>query len=133
MGWDEVERETTLLAKKIDYSPDIIVAVARGGFVPGRLLAKSLGVKKMFGLTVTKSGDSRKIESQIDKESIAGKEVLLVEDMIESGRSLIAAKKYLEDLGASVHTTALYSMPDSEISLDYCLKSRRDIPEFPWD
>lgn len=133
MNWQEVENELDILAQQIGYRPDVIVAIARGGLVPGRLLAKSLDVKTMFSLTVIKSGSERKVASAIDPMFIAGKNILLVEDMIESGRSLLVSKQYLESLGASVKTAALYTTPSSETGLDYLLTVRPDIPVFPWD
>jgi len=45
--WDRVEDFIALLARRIradGFAPDLIVAIARGGFVPARLLADHLDV-----------------------------------------------------------------------------------------
>ena len=45
MDWQNLELEIKNLSKKVDYQPDIIVGITRGGLIPSRLLSTSLGVK----------------------------------------------------------------------------------------
>lgn len=132
MNWDELRAEVKMLAGKIDYSPDSIVGIVRGGLVPARLLSSELGVKDMYALTVKKVGEERKVTSDI-LEDVSGKKILLVEDMIETGKSLIVAKEYLEKKGAEVKTACLYTMPISEIRPDFSLKEVAEIVPFPWE
>ena len=66
-------------------------------------------------------------------QPLTDKKILLVEDMIETGRSLLEAKHYLEKKGAKVKTACLYTMPQSEIKPDYFLKQIEIIPTFPWE
>lgn len=132
MSWEEFEKELQKLAASINSPVDIIVPIARGGFVPGRLLASRLNVKTMYALTVIKTGDKRFVVTEIT-ENLQGKNILLVEDMLESGKSMVAAKKYLEKKGAYVKTACLYTMPQSRISPDYSIGQVRDTVSFPWE
>lgn len=132
MNWDELRGEVKELAGKIDYTPDIIIGIVRGGMVPARLLSSDLGVKDMYALTVKKVGGERKVTSDI-LEDISGKKILLVEDMLETGKSLIAAKEYLEKKGAEVRTACLYTMPISEIKPDFSVKEVTEVAPFPWE
>jgi len=132
MNWDELQLEVKELAGKIEYLPDVIVGIVRGGLVPARLLSSELRVKDMYALTVKKVGGERKVTSDII-EDISGKRILLVEDMLETGKSLIAAKEYLEKKGAEVKTACLYTMPISEIRPDFSLKEVTEIVPFPWE
>lgn len=132
MHWDEMRLAVKELAEKIDYSPDVIVGIVRGGMVPARLLSSDLGVKDMYALTVKKVGGEQKVTSDI-VEDISGKKILLVEDMLETGKSLIAAKEYLEKKGAEVKTACLYMMPISEIKPDFSLKEVTEVVPFPWE
>lgn len=132
MNWDEFRDAVKELAGKIDYSPDVIVGIVRGGMVPARLLSSGLGVKDMYALTVKKAGGERKVMSDI-LEEISGKKILLVEDMLETGKSLIAAKEYLEKKGAEVKTACLYTMPISEIRPDFSLREVTEVVPFPWE
>ena len=132
MTWEEFQNEITNLSSKIDFTPDIIVGISRGGLIPARLLSSSLNVKEMFCLTVKKQNDERVLTTEII-ENISGKYILLVEDMLESGKSLQVAKQYLEKKGASVKTACLYTMPISKVIPDYSLSERKDVVSFPWE
>jgi hypoxanthine phosphoribosyltransferase len=132
MNWDEFELEIDRLAKKVTAAPDIIIGIARGGVVPAMLLSKRLRVKDMLVLKVRKEGNERKVVGDIVTD-VSGKSVLLVEDMIESGKSLIVAKDYLEKSGATVRTACLYTMPLSEMQPDFFLGQVQEVQEFPWE
>ena len=132
MNWDELRADVKALAGRIEYVPDIIVGIVRGGLVPARLLSSELGVKDMYALTVKKVEEERKVANDI-LENINGKKVLLVEDMLETGKSLIVAKEYLEKKGAEEKTACLYTMPISEIKPDFSLKEITEVVPFPWE
>ena len=132
MTWQEVDQKITQLSQQIEYVPDIIIGIVRGGIIPARLLAGKLQVKHMYCVTVKKVGKERKVMSDI-VEDINGKRVLLIEDMLETGQSLLVAKDYLEKKGASVKTACLYTMPISEIKPDYSLQEVKQIVDFPWE
>lgn len=132
MNWETLEKEIRALAEKIDFKADIIIGIVRGGLVPARLLSSYLGVKKMYCLSVEKSGAERKVITEI-RENISGKKIILVEDILETGQSLIVAKNYLESLGAIVKTACLYTMAISEVKPDFSLKEINEPLEFPWE
>jgi hypoxanthine phosphoribosyltransferase len=66
-------------------------------------------------------------------DDLVNKNVLLVEDMLETGKSLIAAKQYLESKGARVKTACLYVMPISEIVPDFSLRQVEKVEKFFWE
>ncbi len=132
MTWLELHAEVKKLAAQITISPDIIVGVVRGGIIPARLLSSELKVKSMYCLTVKKLGNERGVTSSI-LEDLNRKNILLVEDMLESGRSIITAKEYLKEKGARVKTACLYTMPISELKPDYFLREIREVIKFPWE
>lgn len=121
-----------ILASKIDYTPDIIIGIVRGGLIPARLLSSELKVKDMYALTVKKVGQEREVTIEI-LEDLSDKKILLVEDMLETGRSLVVAKEYLEKRGANVKTACLYTMPVSELKPDFSLKEVVEVMPFPWE
>jgi uncharacterized protein len=132
MNWTEVDKQVQELTQKCDAKVDIIVAIVRGGLVPARLLAKYLKIEEMYCLTIVKEGNDRHILSNITVE-LTGKNILLVEDFLESGKSLIAAKQYLEGLGATVKTASLSYQPSALVKPDYSNGEQATIPQFPWD
>ena len=131
MEWDEFDEQMRELQAKIDFTPDLIVGIARGGVIPATLLAKRLNVKDMFLLKLEKKGESA-VSAYLTVD-ISGKNVLLVEDMLETGRSLIGGKRFLEARGAMVRTACLYTMPKSEIRPDYFLRQVSEVAQFPWN
>ena len=132
MTWQTLEEEIKNLLQKIEYAPDIIIGIVRGGVIPARLLSGLLKIKDMYCLTVKKIGEERKVTSEIS-EDLNGKRILLVEDMLETGKSLITARKYLESKGAQVKTASLYVTPISEVKPDYYLAEVKEVVQFPWD
>ena len=95
MTWEEFQTDINNLAVKIEDAPDIIIGVVRGGLIPARLLSSRLKVKDMYSLTIKKLGNERKVTNDI-LEDLTGKQILLIEDMLETGKSLIIAKQFLE-------------------------------------
>ena len=67
MSWGRLGVEINALSEKINYQPDMIVGIVRGGIVPARLLATRLNVTAMYCLTVKKVGEERKVTSAVDK------------------------------------------------------------------
>ena len=132
MDWETIISEIQELAGRIDYQPDIIVGITRGGLVPSRLLSTDLQVKEMYCLSIRKVGEERRVVTEI-LEDLVGKHILLVEDMLETGRSLIVAKEYLESKGAKVKTACLYTMLISEIEPEFYLRQVKDVEKFPWE
>jgi len=132
LDWPTFHAEIERLADKIDYQPEVIVAVARGGVVPGILLSKELSVEPFLSLKVKKIGEKRRILAEIFTD-LENKKVLLVDDMIETGFGFQAAKEYLEKKGAQVKTACLYTMPFTQVLPDYFLHQVPQVTKFPWD
>ena len=132
ISWSELEKLTKDITSKVDFKPDIIVGIIRGGIVPARLFSKLLNVKKMYCINVEKIDEERKVRTEI-LDDINNKKVLLVEDMLETGRSLIVAKKNLEGKGALVKTICFFIQSKSEIQPDFFLKTKDSEVTFPWE
>lgn len=132
MNWTEFIKEIKELSEKVDYKPDLIIGISRGGIIPARYLCTCLNVKKLHCVSVAKIRDKRKVITDI-LEGLRGENILLVEDILETGKSLVVAKEYLERKGAKVKTACLYTMSISEVTPDYSLREIEKITEFPWE
>jgi hypoxanthine phosphoribosyltransferase len=132
MTWYELEIQIRDLAEKVRSKPDLIVGVTRGGLVPARLMARALDVKDMYCITVKRIGEERKVLDSIT-EDIAGKYVLVVDDMLETGHGLALAKKYLEEKGATVDTACMYIMPHTYPLPTYYLREVTNVKKFAWE
>ena len=105
VSWDEIVEWTRQLAYKIKesgYKPDVVIAIARGGYVPARLLCDFLGVENLLSIQSQHWTEAaKKAEKAIIKfeytVDLNGMKALLVDDIIDTGESVILAKKYIEE------------------------------------
>ena len=135
MNYKTFEDGICRLSRKIKdsgYEPDMIIGILRGGAIPARYLSKALDVKKMSAIEVIKDGEGRRVVAAPTYD-LEGLKILLVEDMLESGKSLDVGEKYLESKGAIVKTACFYIMPQSEIEPDFYLEEIEDVVDFPWE
>ena len=130
MTWQELESDVRSLAAKINTTPDLIVGVARGGVIPAVLLSNVLKVKDLYVLKVRKEGERRRVVAEIFTD-VSGKKVLVVEDMLETGQSMVVAKAYLESKGALVKTAFFYTMPTTQKQPDFSISEIKKVPKFP--
>jgi len=103
--WSEVDRWADELARKIrdaEAVPEAIVALTRGGWVPGRLLCDRLGVKRLvslraqhWGVTATPSGKAELTEGL--SAPVADLPVLVVDDITDTGESLALATEHVAE------------------------------------
>ncbi|MEU1162100.1 phosphoribosyltransferase [Streptomyces sp. NPDC090075] len=136
--WTQVEEFTSQLAGRItaDGSEfDQITAVARGGFVPARLLASELGVARLGSIGVRYPDATRAVpEIHAPVTGLRSTDrVLLVEDAIESGRSMLHAATAIRPHVAQVVTAAYFRLPNAVMGLDFALGERAQLPRFPWE
>ena len=86
----------------------------------------------MYSLTIIKNEGKRTVRNEI-LDDIKDKKILLVEDVLETGRSLIVGKQYLESKGSIVKTVCYFILPESEIIADFYIEKIIERPIFPWE
>jgi xanthine phosphoribosyltransferase len=134
ISWEEFEKDIKALADSIPYKASTkILAVTRGGLVPAYFLARYLSVKLIRTLCIT---SYNKDNEQKDLKVIpASTEVskrynwLIVDDLIDTGKTLELAKKYYPNSKIAV----LYKKPHSPDLVDYCVKEKDGWVCFPWE
>lgn len=103
VSWEEVVTWSKKLAEAIQasgYRPDIVVAVARGGYVPARLLCDFLDVHDLISLQILHWGRAAEITSVAHVKypftlELSGKRVLIVDDIVDTGDSVIVARDFV--------------------------------------
>lgn len=138
-GFGDASRELAQQIVDSGYTPDIVVAVARGGMVPGGALTYALGVKLTDAINVEFYTDVSQtlpdpilLAPMLDTESIKGKQVLVVDDVADSGRTLKLVVELLESFGAEVRSVVLYEKPTTIIHPEYVWKQTDKWIMFPW-
>lgn len=112
---------------------DFVVGVARGGLVPAALLAAKID-KPLIAAYINK-----KDEIFFDRADwIKGKRILVVDDIIRSGKTLWLLKSYLEKNcdAAGVNFFALFrviSLADKAYGMPAISQEANDDLVFPWD
>ncbi len=100
----KVYRLSFNLAEKIlrsGYKPDFIVAIARGGFVPARFLCDFLGITDMASIKVQhyEAGAIKQHRAWVKyplSADVKEKNVLVVDDVNDTGETLIATSNHLK-------------------------------------
>ncbi len=111
--------------RRSKYKPDLLVAVARGGWVPGRVLSDLLENPDIATIKVEHYVDIYKTRAKPEITQpfpidVKGKKILLVDDIADSGKSLKLVREYLLSQGAAdVRICALYYKPWSVVVPDF--------------
>jgi orotate phosphoribosyltransferase len=79
--------------------PDVIAGVATGGIALGVLIAQDLGVPFVY---VRSEAKSHGMNNQIEGEIHSGQRVIVVEDLVSSGKSSLVAVDALRAAGCDV-------------------------------
>ncbi len=131
----ELSRRLANKVKDSDYSPTTIVALARGGWVPARLLCDFMGITDLISLKVehwletAKTKDEATIRYPLNND-LKGKRLLLVDDVADTGKSLIAATNYLSKLNPdSMKTATMQYFPSSKFTPDFYTD---EVKEWTW-
>src|SRR3989337_1652865 len=142
LGWvefGEAARELSVDVRRSGFTPDVVVAIARGGLLLAGAVAYAMDVKSCGALNVEfyTGVDSRLPEPVIlspllDQESLAGKRVLVVDDVSDSGRTLAMVVKLLGATGAEVRSVCLYSKPGTVQEPDFVWRTTSRWINFPW-
>ncbi|MDR0435298.1 MAG: phosphoribosyltransferase [Propionibacteriaceae bacterium] len=68
----------------------------------------------------------------LDAESLEGKRLLVVDDVVDSGRTMALVQKLLRGFGAEVRTCVLYAKPTTVVVPDYVWRRTDKWIVFPW-
>jgi hypoxanthine phosphoribosyltransferase len=127
--WDYIYglcREVADEVKADGYEPDVVVALARGGWFAGRCLCDFLGLDDLASLKIEHyvgaaehTGDPT-VRYPLPDGGVAGKDVLLVDDIADTGKTLQMATDHVAERDpATVRTATLQLSADSEFEPDY--------------
>ncbi|MDO8339786.1 MAG: phosphoribosyltransferase [Candidatus Burarchaeum sp.] len=138
--WAEIDtmcEELALTIEKSGFKPDVIVGIARGGWVPARLLSDKMNNEHVASMRVefyTAPGVTNRVPkiTQPVSTDVKGKRVLLVDDVSDTGHSLEVAFKSFAD-AKEVRTATLHYKPHSVFKPDYFIGTTSDWIVYPWE
>ncbi|TQL49664.1 phosphoribosyltransferase [Ornithinicoccus hortensis] len=142
LTWDLFGTACRELAQQVadsGFEPEILIAVARGGLLPGGGLSYALGVKLTDAINVEFYTDVHEtlpdpvlLAPMLDTDSINGKRLLVVDDVADSGRTLALVLDLLQSHGAETRSAVLYAKSPSVVAPDYVWRRTDDWIVFPW-
>lgn len=140
--WNQIYKLLLQLADRIrkdSFNPDVIVGVSRGGWPPARVLSDLLenpnlaNVKVEFYLGVAETKGEPALTQPVSVK-VAGKRVLVVDEVADTGKSLKLIREHLKAEGASeVRIATVYLKPWSIIKPDYYARETSRWIVFPWE
>jgi xanthine phosphoribosyltransferase len=138
LTWEDVHRDTLALVTRLtSHGPWMgIIAIARGGLVPGAILAREMNIRRVDTLCIATYDDRAKGRANLLKTPEAavadrGMGWLVVDDLVDTGETLRAAHMILPN----AHFAVIYAKPDGEALVDTFV---HQVPQstwivFPWD
>ncbi len=140
--WTQIYDMLVELSDKIrnsGYNPDVLIGMSRGGWLPTRILSDllenphitSVGVEFYVGVNETN------LEPRLTQPlsiNVYGKKTLLIDDVVDTGKSAMLIKTHIDNEGAKeTKILTLYYKPWSIVVPDYFSKETSDWIVFPWE
>ena len=142
LEWNELYADVIKLGISIiksGFKPDLIVAIARGGWVIGRLLSDVLDIDNVASIRIRFYKEiSETLKEPILEQPIGvnveNKKVLIVDDVVDTGKTIEFAKRYINTLSPSeVKCATLYKKPWAKITPDYYVREVDKWIVFPYE
>ncbi len=128
--WDEYIKSCYSLANLIKYrelNNLPIIAISRGGFLPGLIISHHNDNPKVQVLGVSSYNDVMEIPQRRHKlfvtqtpNNISDSSVLVIDDLVDTGKTLTKIKEYFKDKKIHAYTAVVYSKnPDYKVDIKY--------------
>jgi len=142
MTWEDLGTAVDDLTSQIyadGFTPDAVLALARGGLPAAGALAYALGVKDMATLNIEfYTGVDERLEEPLllppipDLALLRAERLLVVDDVADTGRTLALARDFCAQHGPQVRTAVLYEKPRSVVRCDFVWRRTDRWINFPW-
>lgn len=144
LSFKDVHEMVKKVAEKVkasNYEPTTIVGLARGGWVPARLMCDFLGITDLVSLKVEhwletgKTKDEATIKYPI-VSSMSGKRLLVVDDITDTGKSVLTSLEHLRTLNPEeIRVGVMQYITTSKCKPDYYAEEVSDWYWFiyPWN
>ena len=124
LSWDDVNRLIDELLPQFRGGYDALLMITRGGVVPGGMLSEALDIKYILTAAVEfHTGVQKRLAwptfLQFPGDSLLrGRNILVVDDVWGSGRTIMTVKSRIETAGATAELCVLHYKPAESMFRD---------------
>jgi len=136
-SYSEFREDLKSLTKIIDKPFDTIVPIARGGFTIAHFLGEQYNIRKVYAINSIAYDNTKKLEN-IKIFNIPNleesKKVLIVDDIIDSGDTLIAILEVLNKKYPNItfYTASIFYKRTAKIKPTWYIKEAHNWIDFFW-
>lgn len=118
---------------------DLIIAISRGGLIPAAYLAYALDVKNVIAISVSSYKNKKQTKLKMinapNKKDLLNKNILVIDDICDSGNTLVFIEDYLKKNKAkNIKTATIFlNKKKSKYVPDYYGEETTIWIVFPWD
>lgn len=142
LAWSHIETLVDRLVAELTTDYDALLAIARGGLVPCCLISEQLDMRNILVAAVMYYTDvgttiDRPLFLQFpDDILLAGKRILVIDDVWDSGKTIMAVKERLTTVGCHHDVATLHYKPEHSRfpeRPDFYAEETNDWIVYPWD
>ncbi len=135
--YSEFREDLKTLTQKIDQEFDAIVAVARGGLSMAQMLGEYYDIREVYAINTIGYNDTEKLDEVkvFNIPDLSGaKKVLIVDDIVDSGDTLVEVLKVLEHQYSHTvfYSATIFYKPTASIEPTWWVKNPEGWIEFFW-
>ncbi len=121
------------------FTPDVILAIARGGLFVAGALGYALDVKSVHMINVEYyTGVDERLDAPImlpplpDVANLGGARILIADDIADTGATLQFVRDFCAEHVAEVRCAVIYQKPQSTVDCEYVWRPTDRWIDFPW-
>ena len=144
LTWNDVDKLiSNLIPKLMAYSYDLVIAITRGGIIPGAIIAERLSIQQVLIASVDFYEDEEHdldwpVFMQFPADSfLRGKQVLIVDDIWDRGMQVVNVTERVNQAGGYPRSVVLhYKTHRSQFkdkSPDFFGAELKDWVVYPWE
>lgn len=143
VSWTDVGRMVSTLLRQLPRDYDNILVITRGGMVPACLISERTGIRNILCAAVVFYERSTQVHVKPlfvqfpDDDHVKGRRVLVIDDVWDSGSTIVAVRDRLRAAGATVEVCVLHYKPARSRfpgdKPDYYAEETDGWIVYPWD
>lgn len=142
LDWRHIEELVDVLIARIPRDYDALLVISRGGMVPGCLISEKIDMRNILVAAVMYYTDvghtlDRPLFLQFpDDILLADKRILVIDDVWDSGKTIMAVKERLTTVGCHHDVATLHYKPSRSRFAerpDFYAEETDDWIVYPWD